>query len=617
MMTAIRGLATVLYVFAAACNSDTPEAELRVSGQAAHAAKIYAEHCAACHDVEGSGAPLRESLEQMTVNQIQTALTEGAMKQQGAALNRFDLVVLAEYLGREAPVIADAGPRCDGKLEIGSDPLWSSWGGGKSNARFQPAAKAGLTPSDVRNLELSWAFGFPGAQRARSQPAVTPEAIFTGSQSGRVYALAPQTGCIWWTYEAGSEVRNAPLIGTSIDGAPDTLFFGDFGATVHAVDIATGERRWSRSIKDHPDGTITGSIVQHGDTIFVPMSSTEVLSAYSDEYECCSFRGGVSALDAKTGETRWRWYSTAKPQETGKNATGAKQFGPSGAPVWSTPTIDTKRGLLYVGTGENYSLPAGRYSDAIVALDLESGRVRWTRQTVAGDAWNAACSERGASGANCPKDRGPDFDFGAPPILVTLAGGKDILLAGQKSGEVFGLDPADNGRILWRRRAGMGGFNGGIHWGMASDGKTLWVGIADTPGSIFAEGPPRPGIHAFEVASGRPRWSRIEPMTCDEPTYACMTAFSAPLTAIPGVVFGGAHNGRLVAHAAADGLVLWKTETNRPFETVNGVEARGGSIDGAGVVVAGGMVVVNSGYDKFGEIPGNVLLVYRPRKGGS
>ncbi|MDJ0644193.1 MAG: PQQ-binding-like beta-propeller repeat protein [Erythrobacter sp.] len=590
-----------------------PIADDRVSGQAAHAEALYSSNCASCHEGNVAGAPDRSALARLSPAAILEALNTGVMKEQGSALARIDRILLSQYLGDEAAGANVAVDYCDGELEFSGSPLWNRWGATARNARFQNAENSGLSVSDIPELELAFAFGFPGAQRARSQPAVTREAIFTGSQSGRVYAIDTQTGCAWWTYEAGAEVRNAPIIATDNDGLPKTLYFGDFEATVHAVDAKSGELRWTKSVKDHPDGTITGSLAMHDGTLFVPMSSTEIVSAYIDDYACCTFRGGVTALDASTGEPKWRWHSVDQPARVGKTSAGSDILAPSGAPVWSTPTVDEKRGLLYVGTGENYSSPANGNSDAIVALDLATGRQRWAMQATPGDAWNAACGREPRP--NCPSEDGPDFDFGAPPMLVELSDGREILLAGQKSGEIFGLDPDRNGEVIWRERAGMGGFNGGIHWGMASDGNTLWVGIADTPGNRFAEGPPRPGIHAFDPATGRALWSRIEPPTCSEAAYKCMTALSAPLSAIPGAVFAGAHNGRLIAYSSNDGTVLWSRETNRTFETVNKVEAKGGTIDSAGVVIAGGMVIVNSGYDKFGEIPGNVLLVYRVRAG--
>ena len=597
----------------AACSSSTTDEvqELPESGKAALAERLYAENCASCHDSGAGGAPTRAALETRSQAQVLASMNGGIMQAQAAALSPIDRVVLAEYLGKGQSATVTKGPMCEGRLRFTGVPLWASWGNGPKNTRFQSADKAGLDTSDVGRLELAWAFGFPGAQRARSQPAVTREALFTGSQSGHVYALDPQTGCIWWTYDAGAEVRNAPVIATDAEGRPARLYFGDVDAVVHAIDPRTGTKLWSKSVRDHPDGTITGSIVLHEDTLFVPMSSLEVVSAYDDNYACCTFRGGVMALSAKDGARKWRWYSVDEPKKTGANSAGADIFAPSGAPVWSTPTIDAKRGLLYVGTGENYTSPANENSDAIVALTLDKGRRRWVSQTIAGDAWNASCGRDPK--ANCPEEDGPDFDFGAAPILVTLPSGKDMILAGQKSGEVFGMDPDNRGAIVWRQRAGMGGFNGGIHWGMASDGRALWVPIADTPGNRFTVGPPRPGIHAFDTATGKVLWSRIEPPTCDEPGYACQTSLSAPVTAIRGVIFAGAHNGRLLAYSARDGSVLWMTETNRAFDTVNGAESKGGSIDGAGVVVANGMVFVNSGYDKFGEIGGNVLLAFRPK----
>lgn len=604
-------IVAVLLAVAGACKrtdadsaAATPLAE---SGQAALAERLFSQHCAGCHEKGVGGAPTRAALEGMSADRIKSALFAGVMKAQAqsAGLNPYDITVLAEYLGRGAKSAAANAPKCATPLARAGATVWNGWGNGMANARFQPAKAAGLDAKAVGELELAWSFGFPGAQRARSQPLVTERALYVGSQSGHVYALDPKTGCLFWTYDAGAEVRTAPIL------AGSTLFFVDFEAKVHAIDPVSGVEIWTKSVKDHPDGTGTGSLAYHAGTLFVPMSATEVLSAYDDKYGCCTFRGGVAALDAVTGKQRWRWYSTDVPKPQGKNRTGTQLFAPSGAPVWSTPTVDATRGLLYVGTGENYSSPANGNSDAIIALDLKSGTPEWVQQVTKGDAWNAACGAIG--GANCPSQNGPDFDFGAPPILVKTAVGRDLILAGQKSGQIYALDPDDGGRIVWQARAGMGGFNGGVHWGMATDGRTLWVGVADTPGNRFAIGPARPGLHAFDVATGKPLWSRIEKPTCAEASFACAPGLSAPVTAIPGLIFAGAHNGRLTAYAADGGKPLWSFDTNRAFEVLGGGQAKGGTIDGQGPVVAGGMVYVNSGYDKFGEVGGNVLLAFRPK----
>lgn len=571
----------------------------------ATAEALYQANCASCHDVQGSGAPHRAALETRKPVAILAALETGLMREQGKALKPDERKLLADYLGAKAQKVA--GKMCGGELELAGGPIWNRWGNATDNRRYQPAARSRITPANVGHLELKWAFAFPDAARARSQPAVTEEAIFTGSPDGRVYALDRETGCIWWTYDAESEVRSAPTIGE--DGK---LYFADFNANVYALEAKTGDLVWKQSVKDHPAGTITGSPTLHNGRLYVPMSSTEVVSAANPDYQCCNFRGGVTALDAKSGTALWRMHTVDAARQAGVDRKGQPAFGPSGAPVWGVPTVDAKRGLLYIGTGENYSSPASAMSDSIIAVELATGKVRWWQQTIANDAWNAACL--GGDKVNCPREDGPDLDFGAPPILVTLADGRDLILAGQKSGMVFALDPDADGKILWKQRAGAGGYNGGIHWGMASDGRALYVGIADTPGNKGAVGPRRPGVHAFDLATGRPLWSRIEPFTCKERKFECETAFSAPLTATDGVVFGGAHNGLLRAYATKDGALLWSFDTRRDFKSVNGVKGFGGSIDGAGPVLAGGKLIVNSGYDKFGEIPGNVLLVFGPRK---
>ena len=578
----------------------------------ARADNIYQANCAGCHDGGATGAPTRAALETRTPAAILAALDTGLMREQGKALKPDERKLVADYLGAKTATVA--GKMCTGRLVLDTKPLWNRWGNGIDNRRYQPASVGGITAQNVDELELKWAFGFPNAARARSQPAVTKEAIFTGSQDDRVYALDTQSGCIWWTFDAESEVRSAPTIGTDASGTIDRLYFGDFNANVYAVDARSGKLIWKKSVKDHPAGTITGSLTLHDGRIYVPMSSTEVISAMNGDYACCTFRGGVTAIDAKDGKKLWRMNTTDEANEVGKSKNGVTSFGPSGAPVWSSPTVDAERGLLYIGTGENYSSPANDMSDSIIALDLGTGKVRWVKQMIKGDAWNASCGIHG-NNINCPKENGPDLDLGAPPILLKSAGGRSLILAGQKSGMIYALDPDDGGKIVWQQRAGMGGFNGGVHWGMASDGRTLFAGIADTPGNKGAVGPPRQGMHAFDVLTGKPSWSKIEPDICKEDKHECRTALSAGVTLTDGFIFAGALNGILRAYSTKDGSILWTTDTKRDWPTVNGVKGYGGAIDSAGPVVAGGLLIVNSGYDKFGQIPGNVLLVFGSKKG--
>ena len=590
-----------------------------------YAETLYRDFCSTCHDGENTGAPSREALEMLSSSQIIDAMTRGVMAQQAARLPGFDKEILARYLAAKTD---DARrrrhdmPRCEGELAYTEALVWDRWGGDPRNSRFRNNDKTAIRRGNVDQLKVKWVFGFPNASRARSQPAATREAIFTGSQDGTVYALDTDTGCIWWTFYADAEVRVAPILRSDQRGLPSELIFSDFNANVYAVRANTGELIWRASVKDHPVSTLTGSPSLFDDTLYVPMSSTEVVSAVNPQYECCTFRGGVAALDANTGKRRWTFNTVARPLPTRKNAAGTQLYGPSGAPVWSAPTIDAARGLLYFGTGENYSMPASDLSDAIVALHLSDGRIAWANQTLQGDTWNAACvyEERGKSGKsgkseesggiNCPDIRGPDFDFGAPPILTTLANGQDIILAGQKSGMVYAMDPENNGRTLWAIRAGMGGYKGGIHWGMASDGETLFVGIADTPGHRQSVGPARSGIHAYDPATGELRWARLERGRCEEARMRCWAAASAPVTATDELVFVGGLDGVLRIHSSRSGELLWSYDTVRVYDTVNGVAAKGGSIDGSGPVLIDGKLILNSGYDKFREIPGNALIVF-------
>ena len=593
--------------------SNAQNSESETSSQlasATYAESLYQDQCAICHDGTVPEAPTRETLERMTSTSLIAAMTTGVMAPQSARLSSFDKEILATHLGAEADDAARRAidmPRCEGELSFSQKAIWNRWGGDTKNSRFRTPDSTEITAENVDRLKLKWAFGFPNAVRARSQPAATKEAIFTGSQDGTVYALDTETGCVWWTFYAEAEVRVAPSIKPDGEGLPGSLLFTDFNANVYSIDARTGSEIWRTSLKDHPVTTLTGSPTLHHDRLYVPMSSTEVVSAFNPDYECCTFRGGIVALDANTGERHWTFNTVPEPQPTRINDAGTQMYGPSGAPVWSVPTIDEARGLLYFGSGENYTAPANDLSDAIVALSLETGELVWANQTISGDTWNGAC---GSTNANCPEERGPDFDFGAPPILTTLPNGQDIILAGQKSGMVYAMDPNNNGETLWSARAGMGGYNGGIHWGMSSDGETLFVGIADTPGHHMTVGPARHGVHAYDVASGAPKWSTIEDKLCDDLNARCFPAASAPVTATGDLVFAGGLDAVMRIYSATNGDLLWSHDTMTDFDTVNAVPASGGSIDSAGPVLIDDKLIINSGYDKFRLLPGNALLVF-------
>jgi polyvinyl alcohol dehydrogenase (cytochrome) len=283
-------------------------------------------------------------------------------------------------------------------------------------------------------------------------------------------------------------------------------------------------------------------------------------------------------------------------------------MGPAGAAIWSAPTIDAKRGLLYVATGDSYTDVEEDGSDAILALDLASGAVKWRSQVTTGDNYLSGCET--AAMVNCPKPLGHDYDFGASPILLTLPGGADILVAGQKSGIVYGLDPA-SGRVLWKTKLGEGGSLGGVEFGMASDGRRLFVGNADA----FMPSPPgKPGLFAIDPANGSQLWFAPSPhLACGWTKGSpCLNGISAAPTAVPGLVFAGDLNGRLRAYSANDGRVVWAIDTGaQRFATINGGPRAGGNIDGPGPVVAGGMLYVMSGYlGSLGGTTSNVLLAF-------
>ncbi|MDW3648943.1 MAG: PQQ-binding-like beta-propeller repeat protein [Bacteroidia bacterium] len=578
--------------------------------------ELFETRCGICHNGASPEAPRVSSLKLLPEAQILAALKTGVMKNQAAMLSDKQHKELAAYISEvdahsESNTIVKG--LCSEEMDLtasSSSAQINNWGMGLESHRYQDAENLAIKASNVAKLELDWAFAFPNASRARVQPTISGNTLFTASQQGTIYALNRKTGCIQWTFQADAEVRSALVIGRDSIGQANRLYFGDFNAQLYALDLQKRKLLWKKKADDHPVATITGSLNLYNDKLYVPISSTEVVSAAIESYVCCSFRGAVASFDTKDGSLLWKTQTIAEsPKEVGKTAKGIAIMAPSGAPVWTSVTIDTQRNCLYVGTGENYTRPASQTSDAILAFSLTDGELLWSQQTISKDAWNGACVTLDRR-ANCPEDNGPDADFGATPILVKREAG-DLILAGQKSGWVYALDPDNKGAIVWKQLVGRGGMMGGIHWGMATNGEELYVPIND--GGVYGLNTDKeksPGMHALNIADGKILWSTLEEDRCKTTLRGCGPGISAAITLTPEVVFGGALDGVLKAYATDNGRELWSFDTKQDYEAVNGVKAFGGAIDSDGPVIVEDQVFITSGYAKFSEIEGNVLLCF-------
>ena len=592
---------------------------LAAFAQAPNGEALFTTHCAACHlNPLEKNIPNREAMGTLAPNAIVQALAEGTMRIQGQALSPTERVVIAELItGR--PVLATTavptGGLCTAGASfagLGSGPRWNGWGPDVRNTRFQADA-GGITADNVGALKLKWAYGVPDVTQSRSQPAIVGGWLFMASQSGMIYALDPQSGCTHWTFNAQAGVRTAISVGrVGPANAPTgyAIYFADAQARAYALDAATGRELWSRRVDDHPAARATGAPTLHDGRLYVVTSGvSEETAASMPDYECCKFRGSLTSLDATTGAVVWKTYTVGEPKRRGTSASGKPLWGPAGAPIWSAPTVDAKRGLIYAATGNAYADPAPPTSDSIVAFDIATGKIRWVNQILP-DVWILGCDPQSSGGnanagdnPNCPEEVGPDHDFSASPVLTTLPNGRDVLVVTQKSGVGYLLDPARRGRKIWEYRWGSGSPVGGV-WGATSDGAQAYFAVADqlTP----APG----GLHAVNLTTGQRAWYTPPQTPVCASGRGCSAAQSAALTSIPGVVFSGGADGAVRAYASATGQVLWTFDTNRDFTTVNGVKADGGSIDGPGPVVVGGMLYVTAGNAGFVGTPGNVLLAF-------
>jgi polyvinyl alcohol dehydrogenase (cytochrome) len=574
-------------------------------------AQIYQERCASCHENPQGRIPPRFLIARRSAEDVMQTLSSGSMKQQASGLSADQIRALAIYLtGKQpgAPIQANLDAnKCSGAsgpINL-NGPQWNGWGRDFDNSRFQQ--KPGIKAEDVARLKVKWAWAHPGPM-ATGQPTIIGDRLYVTTEVGQIFCLNAQTGCTYWSMNAGAAVRAAMSVGPLPAGsqAKFALYFGDEKSNVQALDASTGKLLWKTKIEEHLLSRITGSPVLYRDRIYVPVSSFEETAGRDAKYECCKFRGSIVALNAYTGKVLWKSFTVQEePRPFKKNSSGTQMYGPAGGAIWSAPTLDLKRKLIYVGSGNSYTDAPTTHSDAIIAMDMDTGKIKWANQVTPKDNFLVGCRQPGVG--NCPEEAGPDYDFGSSPILRTLPSGKQVILGGQKSGVIYALDPDDNGKKLWEVKVGNGGALGGIEWGFAADSENVYVPVADVGGAAR-----KPGITALKIATGDKIWNvPAPPAKCGWGTSRCNNSQSAAATVIPGIVFSGAADGHLRAYAIKDGTVVWDFDTAaQPYDAINGMKAKGGTLDGGGPTIANGVLYTNSGYGRLIGQPGNVLLAF-------
>ena len=577
--------------------------------------RLFEERCATCHRnpgvsrAAGAGqAPDIDALRKLSPETVYAAMTMNPTAAHAQAqADLMDIVKrgFAEFVGGRRLGSAPSGDpktmsnQCAANAKFTNPtgtPSWNGWGPDATNARFQSAKAAGITAAQVPNLKLKWAFGLPNAASMYSQPTVAGGRVFFGADTGYIYSLDVKSGCVAWGFKAAAGVRNAVSVGPVKGHGPSTFaaYFGDLRGNVYALDAATGMPLWIVSVDPHPLAAVTGSPILYKGRLYVPLASREEAAGGGPDYPCCTFRGSIVALDADTGKQIWKTHIISEePKPTKKNSRGVQLYAPSGAGIWDTPSIDEARGVLYIGTGDAYSKPpVPPATDAVMALDLATGKPRWTVQHTPNDAWLVGCETNNPS-ENCPTDIGPDWDFGDSPIMRTLNGGRTILISGQKSGEVYAQDARD-GKVIWKATLVEKLARGEITFGGAADDQKAYFGTRS--GAVWA----------LDLKTGEKKWT-----TPIAQTPQRQSGQTAALTVIPGVVFSGGQDGVLRALSTADGKQIWEFDTVRDFTTVNGVAGKGGAMGAPGPTVAGGMVFLGSGYTGLGNgRGGNVLLAF-------
>lgn len=593
---------------------------------------IYEQSCAMCHENPADErAASFDAITSMPPSRLRSVLGEGGvMAPMAAALSKDQIDELVDYLtsGQSQKVetaswIEPLMCAPDNRIvDLSGPETFTTFGVDQYGSRHLQPEAFNVSNEQMKSLDIAWAIAFPKTTSVSAAPVSVGSTSFINGGE-KLFAFDTKNNCAKWVYDGGWS--KSPLTYGEIDGKKSIIYNVD-KHEVHAVDALSGELIWKTDAKPvrGDGGGIRSGVILHEDKIIVPISASGV--GGGGDY-CCTGHGAVLALNASDGSLLWEYHTMEEAKDTGLiNIKGQKMRGPSGAPIWAQPTIDVKHNRVLVATGENTSLPVTDTSDAIIALNLDTGEQEWLFQAMAGDAWNMQCrASEETSGPNCPwryQDGAPgrDFDFGSPVVLRTVqidGKSRDLALAGQKSGHLWALD-AETGEKVWSVRVGVGTALGGNHWGIAADDTRAYLTINDPVGFGARDSKAKPGVYAFNLADGEPVWSYESQPACDdgrsERVIGCDTryGFSATPLVAGNAVVAGTLDGRLFSFDAATGDVLSIVDTAVALEALNPEAAKGGSIDSHAIAAADGMLLVGSGYALFRQTPGNVILAIKP-----
>jgi polyvinyl alcohol dehydrogenase (cytochrome) len=531
---------------------------------------------------------------------------------------------------------------------------WRIAGRDLDNSRSQPSERQ-ISTKNVHQLIPKWVF--TTGNDVSATPTVAGNSVYFPDWAGNLFAVRADTGRLLWSRKISDyngRAQSISRISPAIVG--DQLIVGDHGgvpwlttgmaidgAHVMAIDRQTGALRWITQVDAHPAAVITGSPVVHGNAVYVGVSSSEEGLAVDPTYPCCTFRGSMVALDVRTGRILWKTFTLPDNQGL-SNAY-------SGNAIWSPPAIDPRRGSLYIGVGNNYTVPESvlqcqrdaiasgnpnpnceapdDFFNTVLALDLRTGVIKWSKRLSGFDAWTVACLSL-PPGVNCPSPHGPDFDFpGSGPNLLHVGDDKkhgpdqeagqpgkaddddddrqtgdrhadrDLVGIGQKSGIYWALNP-DNGAVVWSSMVGPGGTTGGIQWGTATDGTRIYVAITNSLHLTYTLANGGPTINWGSWAALDPRTGRILWQVPD-PTPG--TGDPGAVSVANGVLYAGSYSGAMYGLNARTGAVLFTF-------------ASGGSVIDAPSIVDG-TVYWGSGYRNIAPGTGNnKVYAFTTPKGG-